>query len=412
MKTSRRGFFRGSGAALAVGAAYGIALGKPVLANDEIVIASILDQSGGLEAYGSPMAAAIQFAVEEINEGGGLLGAKVKLLNYDPQSNMQLYAQYAQEVALKEKVAVVHGAITSASREAIRPILRQYNTLLWYAVLYEGGVCDINNFINGTSALQQALPLVEWGMKEWGNRIYFIGADYNAPRIFAEWNTKFARERGGDVIAKDFYPLDVGEFGPLISKIQATNPDWISSNLVGGAHVGFYRQWAAAGMLGKIPHASVSFGVGNEHIMLEPEQCNGMVSAQNYFEEIESPENASFVSRFKDRYGDRVPYINALVASAYQGVHLWAEGVRKAETTEREQVIDALRSGITWRGPSGDLTIDPVTNHVTQDIHLAKVQNGIWHVFETHRQVYPGDVVDRCDLTKDPTTNEHFMPVF
>ena len=75
MKTSRRGFFRGSCAALAVGAAYGIASGKPVLANDEIVIASILDQSGGLEAYGSPMAAAIQFAVDEINEGGGLLGA-------------------------------------------------------------------------------------------------------------------------------------------------------------------------------------------------------------------------------------------------------------------------------------------------------------------------------------------------
>jgi branched-chain amino acid transport system substrate-binding protein len=75
-------------------------------------------------------------------------------------------------------------------------------------------------------------------------------------------------------------------------------------------------------------------------------------------------------------------------------------------------VIAALRSGIAWRGPSGQLTIDPATNHVIQDIHLAKVGGGIWSVFETVNQVRPSDVIDRCDLTKDPTINEHFMPVF
>jgi branched-chain amino acid transport system substrate-binding protein len=411
MTVDRRQLLKGAGfAALAV--ALDIAGVRSSIADDDIVIASILDQSGGLDVYGTPMTAAVRLAVDQLNEAGGLLGRRIKLITYDTQSNTDLYAQYAQAAALSEKVSMVFGGITSASREIIRPILRKYETPLWYSVLYEGGVCDLNTFINGTSAVQQAEPLVDWGMKEWGKKIYFIGADYNAPRIFAEWNTKFARARGGDVIAKDFYPLDVGEFGPLILKIQAARPDWVSSNLVGGAHIAFYRQWAAAGMLHKIPHASVSFGVGNEHIVLQPEECDGIVTAQNYFQELQTPENQTFVAVFKERYGNEVPYINALVASAYQGVFLWAEGVKKVGSIERTEVIAALRSGIAWRGPSGQLTIDPATNHVIQDIHLAKVGGGIWSVFETVNQVRPSDVIDRCDLTKDPTINEHFMPVF
>jgi ABC-type branched-subunit amino acid transport system substrate-binding protein len=49
------------------------------------------------------------------------LGRQIKLINYDTSPNMQLYTQFAQQAALKDKVAVVHGGITSASREVIRP---------------------------------------------------------------------------------------------------------------------------------------------------------------------------------------------------------------------------------------------------------------------------------------------------
>ena len=63
------------------------------------------------------MVDALTLAVEEANAAGGLLGRQIKLINYDTQSNMQLYTQFAQQAALKDKVAVVHGGITSASRE-------------------------------------------------------------------------------------------------------------------------------------------------------------------------------------------------------------------------------------------------------------------------------------------------------
>ena len=59
---------------------------------------------------------------------------------------MQLYTQFAQQAALKDKVAVVHGGITSASREVIRPVLDKFKTLYFYNTQYEGGVCDRNQF--------------------------------------------------------------------------------------------------------------------------------------------------------------------------------------------------------------------------------------------------------------------------
>jgi branched-chain amino acid transport system substrate-binding protein len=96
----------------------------------------------------------MKLATEEINAAGGLLGKKVKLISYDSQSNMQQYTQFAQQAALKDKVAVVHGGITSASREVIRPVLKRFNTLYFYNTQYEGGVCDRNTFCTGQTPAQ------------------------------------------------------------------------------------------------------------------------------------------------------------------------------------------------------------------------------------------------------------------
>jgi branched-chain amino acid transport system substrate-binding protein len=165
MNLTRRDWLKvTSGTAAAVVASDLAIAPKAKAASDEIVIATIYDQSGGLEVYGTPMNMTCQLAVEEINAAGGLLGKKVRIVAFDPQSNMSQYAQFAQEAALKEHVAVVQGAITSSSREAIRPILDRYKTLLWYSVPYEGGVCDMNTMVSGASGLQQTKPITEYGL--------------------------------------------------------------------------------------------------------------------------------------------------------------------------------------------------------------------------------------------------------
>src|SRR5260370_19734163 len=114
MRFQRRRFLQGTAATAAAGM-----FGSNAWAEDPINVASIHDLSGGLDIYGKPMVDALTLAVEESNAAGGLLGRQIKLINYHTQSNMQLYTQFAQHAAVKDKVAVVHGGITSASREGM-----------------------------------------------------------------------------------------------------------------------------------------------------------------------------------------------------------------------------------------------------------------------------------------------------
>ena len=223
-------------------------------------------------------------------------------------------------------------------------------------MLYEGGVCDLNNFCTGSTPAQTVEKLVPYTMNKWGKKVYIVAADYNYGQITAQWVQKYVADNGGEAVETEFLPLDVTNFGPTIKKIQAAKPDMVMSALVGGAHVSFYRQYAAAGMNKSVPIASTTFGVGNEHKLISAEEGDGMICSYSYFEEIDSPANNDFVARFKAHRGEDAPALNELAARAYEGAYLWAEGVKQAGTVERMPVIEALRTGISYDGPSGRVT--------------------------------------------------------
>src|SRR5690606_16435320 len=114
-----------------------------------------------------------------INAAGGLLGRKIRKIEYNSQSTQQLYTQYANQLVLGDAVDVVFGGVTSASREAIRPIFRRAGTLYFYPVPYEGGVCDRNTFCFGATPSHTVSRMVPYLVEQWGRKIYIIGADYN-----------------------------------------------------------------------------------------------------------------------------------------------------------------------------------------------------------------------------------------
>ena len=404
MKVNRRRFLQGTAAAAATGA-----FGSSAWAEDPINVASIHDLSGGLDIYGKPMVDAMTLAVEEANAAGGLLGRQIKLINYDTQSNMQLYTQFAQQAALKDKVAVVHGGITSASREVIRPVLDRFKTLYFYNTQYEGGVCDRNQFDTGVTPAQTVEKLVPYAMKKWGKKVYVIAADYNYGQITSQWVKKYVIENGGEVSSIDFFPLDVTNFGSTISKIQAAKPDFVWSALVGGAHISFYRQWAAAGMRKSIPMASTTFAVGNEHIVLSPDECNGMLVCYNYFQDLKNKANETFVAAFHKRFGADYPNVTELAMGTYQGFRIWSEAVKKAGSIDRIKVIEALETGISIDAPSGKVTIDPPTHHCVLDVHIAEVNDKKLNVLEDFAQQKPADTAAVCDLIKNPADNQQYV---
>lgn len=407
MKSNRRTFLKGTAATAAALAAPAI-IGRAQAA-DPIKLVSILDQSGGLDIYGRPMVSATEMAVDEINEAGGLLGRPVELKMYDPQSTIQLYTQYATQAAASDRADVVHAGITSASREAIRPTLDRFRTLYFYNVQYEGGVCDRNVFCTGSTPAHTVEKLVPYVMNKWGKKVYIVAADYNYGQIIADWVRKFVSDQGGETVAVEFFPLDVTNFGPTIQKIQAADPDLVWSALVGGAHISFYRQYAAAGLKGKIPVASTTFGLGNEHQAISAEEGNGMLTSYTYFQEIDTPRNRDFVKRFQARLGGDAPYLNELAVRSYEGIHLWAEGVKKAGTLDRMAVIEALESDVSFDGPSGVISIEPKSHHATLNAYIAEVQDQKFNVLESFPKQEPRDTMLVCDLQANPNEAKFYF---
>ena len=400
MKISRRNLLKATSAGI-VTSAFPF---QQVMAADAIKLGSLLDNSGNLDIYGKPMVMATKLAAEEINAAGGLLDREVEVIQYDTQSDIALYTKFAQQLARRDKVDVVHGGITSASREAIRQTFKRSDTLYFYNVLYEGGVCDRNVVCTGSTPAQANEPLVEAAMEKWGKKVYILAADYNYGQITAKWLAHYVSERDGEVADTAFFPLDVSDFGSTIAKIQQDKPDWVVSALVGGAHMSFYRQWAASGMNKNIPLASTTFGAGNEQRALSAEEGDGILVAHNYSQQLDTSANKEFLAKWEASNGD-TSVINELAVSQYQGILLWAEAVRQAGSLERDAMLSSLESGISIEGPSGKVSLDPQTHHAALDIQLMEVGDQKLNIISTSNQRPPSDTARYCDLIADPDAN-------
>jgi branched-chain amino acid transport system substrate-binding protein len=409
MASTRRDFIRRSSAGVA---ALSSAALWPRLADAQNVIkvGTLNDLSGPMQAFGTNKSRCIQLGVDEVNQAGGLLGKKLELVEYDTQSNNQLYAQYSQQLALRDRVVVVHGGLTSSSREIVRPILRRANTLYFYNMPYEGGVCDRNIFITGSTPDQLLANLVPYCIKRFGKKLYIMGADYNFGHLSAKWTKKIAQENGGQVVETEFFPLDVNQFGPTISKIQRAKPDFIINTFVGPAHASFYGQWHAAGMKKEMGLASQTFGEAGEHLRMPTEVSDGIVVCYMYVDEIPTQTNKAFIERFRKKFGTDYGYLGDLAMSDYQGWWLWAEAVKKAGSFERDKVIAALETGLSIEGPSGKVTIDPATHHCIFNMYLAEVKDRKFHIHQKFENVKPTNTAGQCDLVKNPNTNAQFEP--
>ncbi|MGC1307755.1 MAG: ABC transporter substrate-binding protein [Phormidesmis sp.] len=255
-----------------------------------IVIGSIYDQTGGLSSLGVQQIACQELAIEEINAKGGLLGREVQVKLYDGQSDVQTSAQLAQKLILQDKVDVLMGCLSSAAREAVRPVVSKYGGLYFYPSQYEGGVCDKQTFLCGVTAAGIIDPMMRHAAEKMqAKQVYVIAADYNFGQISDKWVRYYGEQYGVSVTQSDFIPFDVSDFSTTISKIQQAAPDAVVSILVGDAHEGFFGQWANSGLKEQIPVLAASLSHPyNQDGSTRPEKAD-IIAVRSYWQEDPAP---------------------------------------------------------------------------------------------------------------------------
>jgi branched-chain amino acid transport system substrate-binding protein len=375
------------------------------LAQDAIKIGVLEDQSGDFAAATMVKVNAITLAAEEINAAGGIGGRPVELVVYDTQSDNTRYQEFMRRVLQSDQVDVVFAGFSSASREAYRPIVNQFDGLAFYNNQYEGGVCDANMIVTGAVPEQQFSTLIPWMMEKYGPNVYTLAADYNFGQISAEWVRQIVEENGGTMVGEEFIPLGVSQFGQSIQNIQAAKPGFVVTLLVGAAQASYYEQAAAANV--NLPMASsVNVGQGYEHKRFTPPSLKDMYVTTNFIEEVDTPAAKAFVEKFRARFPDE-PYINQEAANSYIAMNLYKLMVERAGTTDHAALRAEIAKGdVCFDGPSGKVCLDPKSQHMSHTIFLA-------HVNEDHSIDFPtvweniapywlGEA--GCDLTKnDPS---------
>jgi urea transport system substrate-binding protein len=93
--------------------------------------------SGTMAISESVLKDTVLMLIADQNKKGGLLGRKLEPIVVDPASDWDVFAEKARELLTRDKVAVVFGCWTSASRKSVLPIFEQLNGLLFYPVQYE-----------------------------------------------------------------------------------------------------------------------------------------------------------------------------------------------------------------------------------------------------------------------------------
>lgn len=315
-----------------------------------------------------------KLAIKEINEAGGVLGKQIEAIVEDGASDWPTFNEKAAKLIDQDEVAVVFGCWTSASRKAVLDTFESKEHMLWYPVQYEGQECSKNIFYTGAAPNQQIEPAVDWLLENKGNEFFLVGSDYVFPRTANTIIKEQLKANGGETVGEDYLPLGNTEVTPIITKIQQALPDGgvIFNTLNGDSNVAFFKQMQGAG-LGPDKYPVMSVSVAEEEVrQIGPEFLEGHYAAWNYFQSVDTPENAAWVEAFKAEYGDdRVT--NDPMEAAYIMVYLWKQAVEAAGTTDIEAVREAAY-GQEFDAPEGKVTMN-ANHHISKTVRVGEIKD-------------------------------------
>jgi urea transport system substrate-binding protein len=358
---------------------------------DPIKVGVLHSLSGTMAISETVLKDTVLMAIDEINAKGGVLGRKLEPVVVDPASNWPLFAEKTKQLLTQDKVAVMFGCWTSVSRKSVLPVVEEMNGLLFYPVQYEGEELSKNVFYTGAAPNQQAIPAVEYLMSKDGGgakRFVLLGTDYVYPRTTNKILRSFLKSKGvaeADIM-EEYTPFGHSDYQTIIGKIKKFSSEGkktaVISTINGDSNVPFYKELGNAGLKAKdVP--VVAFSVGEEELRgVDTKPLVGHLAAWNYFMSVKNPTNTEFTKKWaayaksKGIAGHKdKPLTNDPMEATYIGVHMWAQAVEKAKSTDTDKVIAAM-GGQTFKAPSGfTATMDMKNHHLHKPVFIGEVKS-------------------------------------
>jgi urea transport system substrate-binding protein len=336
--------------------------------------------------------------IDEQNKKGGLLGKKLEPVVVDPASDWPLFAEKARELIQVQKVSAVFGCWTSVSRKSVLPVFSELNNILFYPVQYEGEESQRNIFYTGAAPNQQAIPAVDYLMKNEGvKRWVLAGTDYVYPRTTNKILEAYLKSKGvadADIMI-NYTPFGHSDWQTIVASIKkfgaAGKKTAVVSTINGDANVPFYKELANQGIKAQdIP--VVAFSVGEEELAgIDTKNLVGHLAAWNYFMSVKDPNNADFIKKWQTFIKNPKRVTNDPMEAHYIGFNMWVKAVEKAGTTDPDKVIDAM-VGVAVPNLTGGYSAMLPNHHITKPVLIGEIQaNGQFEIVSKTPGLVAGD---------------------
>jgi len=333
----------------------------------------MLPYTGAFAQLGMAIENGFRLAIDE--QGGKLGGREIEFFKVDDESEPSKGIENASKLVQRDKVDVLIGTVHSGVQMGIHKVARDTGVL---NLIPNAGVhvatraqCAPNVFRTSFSNSQPTRALGKVMVDKGHKKAVWITWKYAAGDEAFEGFKEGYTAAGGTIIKELGLPFPNVEFQALLTEIAALKPDAVACFFAGGGAPKFMRDYAAAGLKGRIPLYGSGFLTEGVLEAAGP-AADGVMTTLHYGDGIETPRNKAFRLAYAKTFKLQ-PDVYAV--QGYDTGLLLMHGANavKGDLNNKAALYKAMET-VTVDSPRGKWTMSKSHNPV-QDIYLRVVEN-------------------------------------
>jgi branched-chain amino acid transport system substrate-binding protein len=330
-----------------------------------IKIGFVAELSGPQGALGQDQYDAFMLAVDA--NGGKLGGVPVQVLREDSQLNPAVALQIVDRLITQEKVPIITGLTFANVMMAVyRKTVDQEVFLIGSNAgpsPVAGAQCSPYFFSTSWQSSQQAEVMGKYAADKGYKRVVAMAPDYQAGRDLLAGFKRYYRT---PLAAEVYTSLTQQDYAKELDTLRAATPDAVFVFYPGGLGVSFVKQFAAAGLKGKLPllNASTTDGI---NLAAQAEDAVGALIGTVWGPDFTNPVSRKFVADFEARY-KRIP--SQYAAQAYDSALLLDAAIGKVKgNVANKPAFQAALKSAEFKSLRGDFAFN-TNGFPVQDFHV------------------------------------------
>lgn len=351
--------------------------------------------TGLVQIYGQEIANAARIACAEVNEAGGLLGQPLELIIVDDGSVPQTALPAAKRLIEEFHCTAIVGNLLSNSRIAVAEQVAEPGHVPYLNFsFYEGSIVGRYFFHFAALPNQQIDHMIPYMAKKFGHKMFFAGSNYEWPRGSIDAAKHALINCGGEILGEEYLSIGDTEVDELLKRLARSGANVFVPYFAGNDQINLLTRFTALNLK---PRVAVVMGHYDEAMAqhLPPEVRAGFFSSNTYFMSLNTECNHRVLKRLTglDGINGLWPNGNGIMTNfgegAYICVHAFAAAVQKANSLDREALVDCLEN-IEVNAPQGLVVMDSVTHHARVNTYLAHCEaDGSFTVIENFGAIQP-----------------------